>query len=597
MADKGAKHEESAFEDNENIKKTSVAEDTEAESVPELEPEDLPVPVTMQSPKRSFWAKLHSKKVWIPAVIIVVLAALAAVPFTRFAIAGTFLRQTFKVKVLDQETNQPVSSAMVSLNGSTVKTDGQGMASLKVKVGSATLGVSKKYYQSTTQKVTVPILKQKQTAQVRIKATGRQVTVNVTNLISGQPVADVKVSAAGTEATTDKTGKTIIVLPANQTSVVATLLGTGYNNAKVTLKVSTDPTANNVTVTPAGMVYFLSNQSGAVDVVKANLDGTNRQTVLAGTGKEDRYSTTLLATHDWKYLAFYANRDGTPKLYLIDTSTDKLITMDEGDVNFGLVGWVGHRFVYYVNRTSYQNWQANKQAVKSFNADNSQIATLDQTTVDGDRAHYAYQTFADYHLVQGKVTYSAKWSVDAYYGSTDPLLGKTDVLRGVDADGQNKKDLQGWTHYSYSNLNFNMTGLNQLGTMVTNKDGSSTFYQYDGSTMKQLSTMTTDQFYANSHIYLNSPAGGQTLWADNRDGKVALLVGDQNGNNGKPVAAFSRGGVYGWFTSDYILIEQNNNEVDILPAVDMGNAKPIKISDYLASNWIYFDYDGGYGGR
>jgi len=75
--------------------------------------------------------------------------------------------------------------------------------------------------------------------------------------------------------------------------------------------VTTDKVAaNQFKLAPVGKVFFLSNAGGKIDVVSTNLDGTDRKVVLAGTGKEDRNNTVLLASSDWKYLALLSLRDG-----------------------------------------------------------------------------------------------------------------------------------------------------------------------------------------------------------------------------------------------------------------------------------------------
>src|SRR5262249_9184748 len=151
----------------------------------------------------------------------------------------------------------------------------------------------------------------------------------------------------------------------------ATISAKGYNPLSGKLLVTSQAISDNsFAVTPAGKLYFLSNLSGKIDVVKTDLDGTNRQTVLAGTGYENQYSTVLLASRDWKYLALYVQRKatGNPEIDLIDTSTDTMSNIDEGNASFALVGWAGDRFVYRVNRYGVPAWQSGQQALKSFNA-------------------------------------------------------------------------------------------------------------------------------------------------------------------------------------------------------------------------------------
>src|SRR6202008_1449233 len=112
------------------------------------------------------------------------------------------------------------------------------------------------------------------------------------------------------QAETDKDGKATVVLPVGTTTKKATLSLKGYNNKEGELQVSDkEIKKNGLTITPSGRVYLLSKKSGKIDVVKTNLDGSDRKPVLAGTGKEEDRGTVLLASRDWKYLALLSRRD------------------------------------------------------------------------------------------------------------------------------------------------------------------------------------------------------------------------------------------------------------------------------------------------
>src|SRR6185437_11523818 len=100
---------------------------------------------------------------------------------------------------------------------------------------------------------------------------------------------------------TDADGQATIVVPASVTQPVS-LKADGYLDTTATLQV-TNPAAdaNTFSLVPSGRLYFLSNLSGKLDVVSTNLDGSDRKTVLAGTGSEDKNNTVLLAARDWQY--------------------------------------------------------------------------------------------------------------------------------------------------------------------------------------------------------------------------------------------------------------------------------------------------------
>ncbi|MGH7240680.1 MAG: TolB family protein, partial [Candidatus Saccharimonadales bacterium] len=346
-----------------------------AQAAQDANPEKFP---RLKKLARAYWTK---KKWTIPVSIIVLLALLLGVPFTRYPILGLALKKDVPVTVMDSATGQPVTAAMVTADGKTVETDNHGQAVLKLKVGKHSVKISKKYYKDYDSSVFVGIMGNPMLNVAPI-ATGRQVPITVTDYISGKPLEDAVITASGSSAKTDKNGAATLVLPAKGTDAKATITLSGYNDTPVSVLITSRvATTNKFTITPTGKLYFLSNQSGNINVVKTNLDGKNRKTILAGTGKEDAYSTSLLASRDWKYLALLSKRDGNQGIYLIDTSDDKVTNIDGGNANatFTLVGWGGDTFVYETQRSNVSSWQSGAQVLKSYDAAGGKLYTLDQT--------------------------------------------------------------------------------------------------------------------------------------------------------------------------------------------------------------------------
>jgi hypothetical protein len=585
------------------------SDDGDAEEVSDEGSSDssAPAPVSAGGPgphhKVWHWIKSH-KKVSIPVAALLLLAVLAAIPFTRYALAGTVVRKNYAVLVTDSQTNKPVTRASVTLEGKVVITNNKGEATIRVNVGHAKLAVSKKYYTGASKNVLVPIGKQKQPEKIRLAATGRQVPVVVTNKISGKPAVDVTIATGDTEAKTDAKGEVVMVLPADKLMVEATIKGTGYNTAKVTVKVtpSADP-ANTFQVTPSGKLYFLSNLSGNIDVVKTNLDGTNRQTVLAGTGREDN-NTVLLASQDWQYLALLSKRDGgdNPKLFLISTSGDSLITMDEGDASFNIVGWSGHKFVYNVVRNAIQTWQPNRQALKSYDADANKNNTLDQTAAAGTTSQYFYESFGTTYIYSNEIVYSKNVTAS----TSNDVNGHEASLNSVKPDGSSKHAVKGWTfsslftYYSsiYLNVNTRPYAPNDIYAAVSMSPAPASpdnnLYQYEDGQITTVSGKTAGDLYNGDYAtYLLSPSDKQTFWSEPRDGKNTLFVGDAAGQGGKIVASLSDYQTYGWYTEKYVLMSKNGSELYIMPAA---GGTPLKITDYYKPNVSFTGYGKGYGG-
>jgi hypothetical protein len=121
------------------------------------------------------------------------------------------------------------------------------------------------------------------------------------------------------------------------------------------------------------------------------------------------------------------------------------------------------------------------------------------------------------------------------------------------------------------------------------------FYTYANGQVKDDPTGTANSFYSADYpTYLESPSGDSTFWAEARDGKNTLFVGDPSGQDGKQIATLSDYFTYGWFSDNYLLVSKNSSELYIMPKA--GSKDPVKISDYHKPSATFYGYGGGYGG-
>lgn len=541
-----------------------------------------------------------SRKKWsIPLSILLVIIILAAVPISRYKIAGLALKRNFSVNLIDSESGSPVSGATVSVGTMSAQTDGAGRAVLHLSVGPHKFNLSKKYYQNLSTSLTVPILAQKGIPSVKLVATGRQVSLTITNLISKQPLSGVKIDISGVQALTGKDGSALLVVPANLTSAQAALSLPGYNSTTAQLKISDQKVEqNSATMTPAGSVYFLSKLSGTIDVVKTNLDGTNRKTVLAGTGQESDTGTVLLASRDWKYLALLAQRGTqTASLYAINTSNDKLLDMDSGNATFTPVGWYNHYFVYTVARNGYNNWQPNAFSIKSYNADTGQTIVLVNTNATGtSNADAQYENIWSTILMNNSVIYTKTWY---QYPGYLQVNGKQNVLAAINVDGSNSRQIKAVDSASSYISNVKLNKPNQLYFGVySNGVAGTAYYSLDSSGTVSSAQGVSDQTLTTpANSYLLSPSGTMTFWAEERDGKNSLFVGDQNGGGAQQIASLSDFSAYGWYGDNYLLVSKGGSELYILPRAGIkSDADAIKITDYHKPQQDIYGYGGGYGG-
>jgi hypothetical protein len=563
--------------------------------------------------KFSEWYKTN-KKLSIPGTVLVLVALIAAIPSSRYFVAGLFLKNDFSLTLTDSTSNSAISKADIGINDIKAVTDANGKATLhNVKVGHHKVKISKKYYKDKAVDVLVPIGKQKNVIEANLVATGRQVILTISNVINHKVLEGVEIKVLDTNAKTDKTGSATLVLPANATSEKANLSLNGYNSKQVQIKISSSGIEqNNLSLTPVGKIYFLSKLSGKIDVVKSNLDGTNRKTVIPGTGQEVDRETVLLASRDWKYLTLLSKRDDSvyAKLYLINTHDDSIKMMDGSDIAaITLVGWSNHNFVYSLTRTNVKAWQPKGQAIKSFNAETGQLATLDETNGTGTSYNnYISETYTDTYLVNDTVLFTKRW--DYGYDPLMPQAPKIDSkyagIYSINTDGKNFRLLQKFAYEQYGNTIFisaaphGASNIYFRGTLYR-KNGSvnNSFYQYkDGNISKpSINDSTFSNYDQDTGIsYLLSPNGKETFWSEPRDGKNSLFIGDYEGENEKQIFSLSPYQTYGWYTDSYLLISKESSELFIISKESTSNVQPVKITDYHKPSRTFNNYGGGYGG-
>jgi hypothetical protein len=539
------------------------------------------------------WYKSH-KKLSIPLTVLALLAIVLGVPFTRYKVLGLAIHKNYSVTVLDSVSGKPVSQADIKLAGKTAKTDEKGQATIsQAPLGNQTASVSKKYYKDTSAKVLVSLTNSKNKADIKLEATGRQVPVTVTNKITGKGIQGATITVQDTEAKTDEKGEATVVVPAGQTSQKATITLDGYHELAADMEVTEQPSdKNKFAIAPSGKLYFLSKQSGKIDVVKTNLDGSERQVVLAGTGKEQESDTILLAARDWKFLALKSRREGDKaKLYLIDTSNDSLTTMDEGDATFDITGWSNHDFIYKVSRNK-QPWEAKAKAIKSYNADSKKLATMQESQAQGTSvSDFLYEDFTAPYIVDDRVLYATTWQGDGY---ADNFTGKQREIFTAKPGTSERQVLKSFpvsSTTSYAGIEAKPYAPNEIYYAIF-ENQKWEFYEYEDGQVKPATTDEETFFNKVYPRYIQSPSGNTLFWAEARDGKNTLLLGDKKAENGQELGALSELTPYGWYTENYLLVSKKDSELYIMNKAK--DATPLKVSDYHKPAFNNNGYGGGY---
>lgn len=554
-----------------------------------------------QKPKDSRFKRFLKTKKGKATVIIVglllILGVLWLIPFTRYGILGTVIKKNTSVVVMDMTTKKPVTQAYVELGSLSAKTDNEGKVTLQdVPVGEYKLKVTKNYYTTIEVPVTVPVFGEASETKIDLVATGRQVSVLLIDTISKKPLEKATLTVGETSSVSDASGVAAIVLPADEETLRGEVKLDGYNTAEVEVKVTDQADANKFSLTPAGTIYYLSKQTGKINVMKSNLDGSNAAVVVEGTGTESDSETTLLSARDWQYMALSAKRKTTAagQLYLVDAKNGNLKTIDEGNVAIELVGWSDHNFLYIVTRNEKKIWEDKRQALKSYNADTGALITIDETYGVGTNLYDAqYEIINSPYIVEGKIVYTKPLNREIY-----TILTLTDrkstIVAATPANGQ-KQILKEFSSNKSASLQARLYEPQEVYFRVALDGSPVAFFEYENGELKSV-TNTDDKFYnAFYPTFLVSPDGQKTLWHEPRNGKNAIFVGDKNGKNSKELAIDSEYTTYGWFTDKYILLAKNKSELYIAP-VDQSIGEVTKIANYHKPAFGFAGYGYGYGG-
>jgi len=538
------------------------------------------------------WYGSH-KKISIPLTIVIVVLVLLAVPFTRYKVLGMFMQKNYTVTVLDIDSGKPISSADISLASKTAKTNEKGEATINdAPLGKQKVTVTKKYYKDLSANVTVDLSDAKNKSELKLEATGRQIPIAVTNKITGKGIKGAKVTVLDSEAQTDEKGEATVVVPVDKKTEKVTIKLDGYNNLTADINVSDQVSEPiKVSLVPTGKLFFLSKQSGKIDVVKTDLDGSKREIVLAGTGKEEDTGTILLASRDWKYLALKSRRDGgRPKLYFIETASGKLSTMDEGEAEFTPVGWQDEHFVYQVLRTNLRPEQPRYEGLKGFNAVTQKLTALDDLQSETGNGVGVESYSGQPYLVDGELVFAKNWR---FVGAVLP--GKQSGIFAIKPDGQGKRTVQSVETFPRTYIQSRLYKSNELYFRLTSDRNTPTqYFEYEDKKFAPVNNVNDETFFKDYPTYLLSPSGQATFWPESRDGKNTLFLGNTDGDESKEIASLSEFLPYGWYTDEYLLVSKKGSELYIM-SKDKGMT-PLKVSDYHKPASSFYGYGGGYGG-
>ncbi|MCA9327270.1 DUF5050 domain-containing protein [Candidatus Saccharibacteria bacterium] len=506
----------------------------------------------------NWWSNPWKRYGTLAALLVLLLVIFLVAPVRAMVLNAFGVRSSVTVSVLDGANNLPLQNAVIEVDGVSTKTNADGKATLKgIHLGKQDVEVKKIAF--TTYKKEVDFgMRIVDLGEVTLKPAGVQLTYVFSDYLSGKPVQDVELQSGESTAKSDKNGKAIItVQPDDTNDIKISAKKKGYRTDELSAPADLTATTQHQLVS-GNKAVFVSKESGTYDIYKMYIDGTDREVLLAGTGRENQATTALPSPNGGK-VAVASTRDDKRNadgylltaLNVVDTETGEATNIEYAE-QITLLGWRGETLVYEqtVAGTSAANPSRQKIIAYDF-ADNKRFQLAN--------ANY----FTGVQLVGDVLYYTVS--------SNDPNAKVT--FARVNIDGTNKKTLYTdtiWTllRTAYDKMKFQAP--------------DNSWYEYTiGSSSPTKSTPVSDW---SSRYYVDAPTSKLSAWVDVRDNNGVLMRYDIAGNKDTELTTQRdmQSVVYWLNDTDVVYRVAGSREVaDYVVSVNGG--APKKISDVTLS--------------
>jgi len=531
-----------------------------------LEAEDAAVRHVIEAPKRGFWGSIGcffgwffmtSRGRWLTFWLVVLASAtIVTIPTARYWVLNTAgVRASASVMVVDELTQLPLKNVQVTIEGRSQQTTVGGTVNFtKLRLGKTMFTVAQPGFADVQQQITVGWGSNPQ-GTISLKATGARYTIQVHDYISDKPLAGVLATSGDATALSDQNGKIILTLEhlADSTTPIS-LSKDGYRIEKVTLKPANQTTT--VALVLARKAVFINKASGKYDVYRSDVDGANRELLLAATGNESGTSS-LVTSQDGTHAALVSTRDNQhdangqllSALTLLDVTNSIAVTLGHAD-EIQLLDWIGTRLIFKQINNDSGTSALNRYSIISYDyASNSRVQLA------------AAPKLSAVFSAQGVIYYAI--AADENNGSLKPGLYK------INPDGNS-----GQIVYDQEVLNGLRTDYNTLSLQTTS---GWIAYSLSGGGH---STISGPASFTN-RLYIDRADNTQSLWVSQ-----AVLL-DYDVTAAKDTTLQNQSGLtypLHWLTDDAVMyrIVTSTETADYVAALSGGT--PHKIADVANTN-------------
>lgn len=513
------------------------------------------------------WKNPKKRRVLVASLFTAILI-IGIVPASRYFVLNTAgVRASANIKVLDESTFQPLKNVEVTVNGSSAKTDDNGLAKVEdIKLGTTQLRIERRAFAVVERKVTIgwgsnPL------GEEKLHPTGTQYAFLVTDYLSAKGIEKAEATSDDASAFSDKDGKILLTMENPSDEIEIQIASKGKRTEKFMMSADTKA-ERKVRMVPDRKHAYISRRDGRFDVYAVYADGKEDSLILKGTGHE-RDDMVLVPHPTEEVVALVSTRDGKHNvdgyllsgLMIIDLRTKASESVQTSE-RIQLTGWFGDRLAYIRVESGASASNPKRNRLMSYNY-------KDDTNNELAASNY----FNDVMAVGDRIYYAPSGAYQR---------GVNVSLFSVTADGRDRKIILDKEVWNMFRTDYDHIALSTPRQWYDYRVGEEHPTKLDGEPAR-----------LSSRVYTDSPNKENSLWVEIRDGKGTLIIHDAKNNKDKTLRTES--GLKNpirWLDNNTLVyrIKTDTETADYVLSLDGGDPK--KIVDVTNTDgidrWYYY---------
>ena len=458
---------------------------------------------------KEHWADKKWRAKFIAGSVVLLLLLSLLIPPVRYGflnLIGLRTRSTFKV--VDAETNLPLSGADVQLAGKETETDKNGKVELTgLKHGKTNLTIEQAGFAKVDEEVTLGF-GTNNFEDFELKTAGTRFSLLLEDFFSEDPIKDTTVTFGESTAISDDKGVAELVIePTSKEEISVTIDSEDFADKEYKVSTTTDE-QQTLELLPSRKHYFISQRDGGFGVYSMLLDGSEQEVLLEPTGNEE--ADIRLSIHpDGKIGALVSTRAGErnsdgfllKNLDIIDLESGEAQTIATSE-RIELLDWSGDKLLFISQSTGTSRGNPERTKIRSF-------------TIGGIEARQiaASNYFQDAIVADGVV----------YYIPYDYGARRVGGVRRVNVDGRNDIEIASNTNI----YRLFRTSYDEFVYEVAFPSSQWFRFNVDSGSGTELPGRPAD---LREVVFQASQDGSQAAFVERRDGKGVLLLTDTETN-------------------------------------------------------------------